>query len=85
MDELRYKRYIDKITYIQDKLHNFKPIPASVLEKDGILYGVQSSIEATMDTISMVIKDLGRNVKADKENIEFLVKNNFIPNELGEF
>ncbi|MCF2138486.1 MAG: DUF86 domain-containing protein [Candidatus Lokiarchaeota archaeon] len=85
MDDIRFKRYFDKIAYIQDKLQYFIPNASNDLEKNGILYCVQTSIEASIDTIAMIIKDLGYDVKSDKENIRFLVEKDIINPELGIF
>ncbi|MHA1272191.1 MAG: DUF86 domain-containing protein [Promethearchaeota archaeon] len=84
MDELRLKRYRDKINYIFDKINLFTIKPRSELEKDGILYGIQTSIESLIDIIAMLIKDLGIPVKDDISNIDRIVKKIKINPELGE-
>ncbi|MHA1439991.1 MAG: type VII toxin-antitoxin system HepT family RNase toxin [Promethearchaeota archaeon] len=83
MDELRKKRYRDKINYIVDCLKVLPVKPKNELEKRGIFYSLQTSIEAVIDLIAMVIKDLGIPVKDDESNISELVKKRNINQELG--
>ena len=57
MDELRSKRYKDKIQHIFDYIQDLPLIPKNELEKRGIYYSLQTSIEATVDLIAMLVKD----------------------------
>ncbi|MHA1747544.1 MAG: DUF86 domain-containing protein, partial [Promethearchaeota archaeon] len=43
------------------------------LEKKGILYSLQTIIEAIIDLVAMCVKDLGLEVKSDQENVEAIV------------
>ena len=84
MDELRLKRYKDKINYITDKIKDLSNKPKSELEKDGIFYAIQTSTEAMMDLIAMLLKDLGIQVKDDSTNISEIIKKRKLKPELGE-
>ena len=65
MDELRIKRYHDKIHNIIDYIQELPIKPRNELEKRGIFYSLQTSIEAMVDLIAMLVKDLGIQVKED--------------------
>ncbi len=84
MDQLREKRYRDKINYIVESLEDLKEEPDNSLEKKGILYCIQTIIESLVDLISMLIKDIGIPVKADKKNINTLVKERNLDPTLAE-
>jgi len=84
MDELRIKRYRDKINFIVNYIKDLPFEPKSELEKRGIFYSLQTSIESTMELIAMVIKDLGIQVKDDSINISEIVKLRNLNPELGE-
>ncbi len=59
MDELRIKRYRDKINHVVEYIKDLPIVPKNELEKRRIFYSLQTSIEATIDLIAMLIKDLG--------------------------
>ena len=84
MDELRSKRYKDKIQHIFDYIQDLPLIPKNKLEKRGIFYSLQTSIEAMVDLIAMLVKDLGIQVKDDNINISEIVKVRNLDFELGE-
>ena len=84
MDELRLKRYHDKLNHIVDYIKDLPIEPKNELEKRGIFYSLQTSIEAMIDLIAMVIKDLGIQVKDDNANISEIVKKRKLDLELGE-
>ena len=84
MDELRRKRYRDKIQHIFDYIQELPLEPKNELEKRGIFYSLQTSIEATVDLIAMLIKDLGIQVKDDNINISEIVKVRNLNFELGD-
>jgi uncharacterized protein YutE (UPF0331/DUF86 family) len=84
MDDLRIKRYRDKINYIIDKIKDLQVNPKNDLEKNGIFYIIQTSIEAMTDIIAMLIKDMGIPVEEDSTNISEIVKKRKINLELGE-
>ena len=84
MDELRNKRYRDKIQHIFDYIQELPVEPKNELEKRGIFYSLQTSIEAMVDLIAMLVKDLGVRVKDDNINISEIIKIKKLNPELGE-
>jgi len=84
MDQLRNKRYQDKIQHIFDYIQELPLEPRNELEKRGIFYSLQTSIEAMTDLIAMLVKDLGIQVKDDNINISEIVKVRNLDFELGE-
>ncbi len=84
MDELRIKRYRDKINHIVDYIKDLTVEPKNELEKRGIFYSLQTSIEAIVHLIAMLTKDLGIQVKDDNTNISEIVKKRKLKTELGE-
>ena len=84
MDELRIKRYRDKINHIIDYIKDLPIEPRNELEKRGIFYSLQTSIEAIVDLIAMLTKDLGIPVKDDNANISVIVKRRKLKSGLGE-
>ena len=84
MDELRLKRYRDKINYIFDNIDDLPKKPKNKFEKRAIFYSIQTSIESMIDIVAMVIKDLGIQVKNDELNITTIVKERNLNSELGE-
>ncbi len=84
MDELRIKRYRDKINHIVDYIKDLTGEPKNELEKRGIFYSLQTSIEAIIDLIAILTKDLGIQVKDDNINITEIVKKRNLKSELGE-
>jgi uncharacterized protein YutE (UPF0331/DUF86 family) len=84
MDELRNKRYKDKIQHIFDYIQNLPLKPKNELEKRGIFYSIQTSIEAMVDLIAMLVKDLGTQVKDDNYNIDEIIKIKKLNPELGK-
>jgi len=84
MNELRIKRYHDKIHHIIDYIQELPIKPRNELEKRGIFYSLQTSIEAMVDLIAMLVKDLGIQVKEDITNISKIVEVRKLDPELGE-
>ena len=84
MDDLRSKRYKDKIQHIFDYIQDLPLIPNNELEKRGIFYSLQTSIEAMVDLIAMLVKDLGIQVKEDNYNINEIIKIKKLNPELGK-
>ena len=84
MDELRIKRYNDKINYIIDNIKDLPTKPKNELEKRGIFYSLQTSIESTIDLTAMLVKDIGIPVKDDASNIDDIIKKRKLDPELGE-
>ena len=84
MDDLRLKRYKDKINYIIDKIKDLSRETKTELEKDGLFYALQTSIEVMMDIIAMLNKDLGIPVKDDAANISRIIEKKKLEPKLGE-
>jgi len=83
MDELRIKLYRDKINHVVDYIKDLLFEPKNELEKRGIFYSLQTSIEAIVDLIAMLTKDLGIQVKDDNANISEIVEKRKLKSELG--
>ncbi len=84
MDNLRIKRYKDKIHHIFDYIQELPVEPKNELEKRGIFYSLQTSIEAMVDIVAMLVKDLGFQVKDDIINISKIVEIRNLDPELSE-
>ncbi len=84
MKEIRLKRYNDKINYIIDNIKDLPVEPANELEKRGIFYSIQTSIESAIDLVAMLTKDLGMQVKDDSANISELINKRILESELGK-
>ena len=84
MNDLRTKRYKYKINYIIENIQELPIEPKNELEKRGIFYSLQTSIESTIDLIAMLVKDFGIPVKDDAANISEIVKKRNLDFELGE-
>ena len=84
MDKLRLKRYRDKIQHIFEYIQDLPLEPENELEKRGIFYSLQTSIEALVDLIAMLVKDFGIQVKEDNKNISEIVKIRNLNPKLGE-
>lgn len=84
MDEIREKRYNDKINHIVSCLKLVDKTPKSPLEKFGIFYVLQTSIEAMIDMIAMAVKDMGFPVKEDNKNISEFTNKFDVDPELSE-
>lgn len=85
-DEERKQRYRSKVGYILEKMYTL-PDTASVVDDlvvDGILYRVQTSIDAAMDMAAMLVRDIGIDVSEDYNNIEILCKNEIIDINLAD-
>jgi len=68
----RIDSYRRKIDYILDKLRELPSSFDNEFMVDALLYRLHTSIEAAMDIIAMLVKDLGKNVMDDYSNIETL-------------
>ena len=83
MDEMRIKRYHDKINHVVDYIKDLPFEPKNELEKRGVFYSLQTSIEGVVDLIAMLTKDLGIQVKDDNANISEIVKKRNLNSALG--
>lgn len=81
----RKSRYRSKIGYIVEKMDTI-PDDTTMLDElgiDGILYRAQTSIEAAMDLVAMLVRDIGIEVKDDYENIDTIEKKKIIGKEIA--
>ena len=67
---------IDKISTLPDNVHE------NIFLMDALFYRLQVSIDATMDLIAMICKDLGITVRDDYSNINELENLNLFPKVL---
>ena len=78
----RREQYTRKLEFIVDKIkvlpENFED---NIFMMDALFYRLQVSIDAAMDIIAMLSKDLGITVKDDYSNIDELEKLNVFPGE----
>ncbi|GAB4309525.1 MAG: hypothetical protein Kow0069_08880 [Promethearchaeota archaeon] len=79
MDELRLKRYRDKISYVAENLSGLPRKPETRLEKSGVYYQFITAVEAVMDLAAMCVKDTGTPVQDDYSNVESLERSGKIP------
>ena len=81
---LRRKRYSEKLEFIEKEI-NF--ISQHTIEdevsKRAILYSLQTAIEATMDIVAMLCKDIGLEVEDDYTNISKLLDEKILNKEEG--
>jgi uncharacterized protein YutE (UPF0331/DUF86 family) len=83
MDPLRKTRYHDKIEYLHKNIADVKDSYSNELEKKGIFYSIQTSIETVIDLVAMLTKDLGYTIKADSDNIDLLCDHFDLSPDLG--
>jgi len=81
--EKRKARYLEKINFILDKIEDIPEFEDDI-RRDAAFYRMQVAIEAAMDIIAMLTKDLGGDVKDDYTNISFLVEKKALDKDLGE-
>ena len=76
MKEERLNQYRSKIGYIVEKIYDIPEDTDSFddLTLDGVLYRVQTSIEAAVDMAAMLVHDMGLDVSDDYKNIDVLVQ-----------
>jgi len=85
LNEERKNRYFSKCGYIIEKMDT---IPDNVddldeMGLDGLLYRVQTSIDAAIDMTAMLVRDIGIDVGDDYENIDILKEKGVIDAELA--
>ena len=83
MDESRLARYREEMEYVVDALESIRE-PRTQLELSGVFYNLITSIEASMDLIAMLLRDLGERVEDDYTNVDKLVELGILSEELGE-
>ncbi|MBS1263776.1 MAG: hypothetical protein MAG715_00967 [Methanonatronarchaeales archaeon] len=83
MKDERVLRYREKVRYIRDSLMDLPERPKDELEVSGVFYRLHTAIEAAMDLLAMMLKDLDKRVEDDYTNIETL-KDGPLSSELAE-
>ena len=78
----RRDQYTRKIEFIVDKIKVLPENFDNIFMMDALFYRLQVSVDAAMDIIAMVSKDLGITVKDDYSNIDELEKLNIFTGEL---
>lgn len=84
MDEKRKQRYRQKINFITEKINDIPEPFDTQIKIDATLYRVQTTIDACMDIIAMLVKDKGRDVGDDYINIHILQKLKVFDKKLSE-
>ncbi len=84
MKEERAIRYNDKIEYIVNNLEAIPEEPKGDLEISGVFYKLHTSIEAAMDLVAMLLKDIGKKIEDDYTNIEYLTELGILTGQLAE-
>jgi uncharacterized protein YutE (UPF0331/DUF86 family) len=80
----RIERYKDEINYIVRNVESIQKDAESELELGGIFYGLHTAIEASMDVVAMLLKDMGEVVEDDYSNITRLEEIGIIPADLAD-
>lgn len=85
LNEERKNRYLSKCGYIIEKIDTI-PDDIDTLDElgiDGVLYRVQTSIDAAIDMAAMLVRDIGIEVGDDYENVAILKEKGIIDSELA--
>ena len=82
---MRKKRYLEKLEWIENEVEftasqNFH----DDVERRAVLYSILTAVEATMDLVAMLTKDLGFSVEDDHTNINKLHSEGIIEEEEAE-
>ncbi|CAD6492572.1 MAG: hypothetical protein CHKLHMKO_00298 [Candidatus Argoarchaeum ethanivorans] len=80
----RTERYRDKIHYIVHNVEFIRKDAESELELSGIFYGLHTAIEASMDVVAMLLKDMGEAGEDDYSNITRLTEIGIISVDLAD-
>ena len=78
----RRDRYIRKLEFIADKITVLpENVKDNIFLMDALFYRLQVSIDAAIDIIAMLSKDLGITVKDDYSNLDELENLNIFPGD----
>lgn len=72
MRQTRLARYKEKSDYIVTTIESIPDTLGSDIERSAAYYKLHTSIEAAMDIMAMLLKDLGKDVGDDYTNIQSL-------------
>ena len=82
-EEMRLEQYRRKLEFISDKISRLPEEPGNdEFYWDALFYRLQISIDACMDIIAMLCKDLGVVVGDDHSNIDELISTNIMDPEI---
>lgn len=84
MQKERLQRYRQKINFVTEKITDIPKKIDAPLAIDATLYRVQTAVEACVDLVAMLVKDQGKDVGDDYENIHTLEKLAIITPSLGK-
>ncbi len=82
---MRRKRYLEKLEWVEEEI-NFIAHHSmdGEVEKRAILYSMLTAVEAVMDIVAMLVKDIGLEVGDDYTNISKLLEEGIIREEEAE-
>ena len=84
MEQERLQRYKQKMNFIIDKLESIPESIKTKVEINATLYCIQVAIDAAMDIVAMLVKDIGNDVSDDYHNLSILEKYNVISATLND-
>jgi len=84
MKRTRLARYMEKSDFIVTTIESIPDTLESDIERSAAYYKLHTSIEAAMDIIAMLLKDLGKDVGDDYTNIQSLEGAKAITPKLAE-
>jgi len=84
---VRRKRYSEKLEWVEKEISFMSELAEHAMKdevsKRAILYSLQTAVEAVMDIVAMLVKDVGLEVEDDYTNISKLVDERIIDEEEG--
>lgn len=79
----REERYRQKLQFVASRTSEIPLVIDSPLAVDATLYRLQTAIDACMDVIAMLVRDMGHDVADDYANIHTLEKAKVFDRKLG--
>ncbi|WP_456478915.1 DUF86 domain-containing protein [Geoglobus ahangari] len=79
---MRRKRYLEKLEWIEEEVNFTAGMDLNGnVERRAVLYSILTAVEAAMDIVAMLLKDLGFEVGDDYSNIKKLVDEGVLSKE----
>ncbi|NOY11362.1 MAG: DUF86 domain-containing protein [Archaeoglobi archaeon] len=79
---MRRKRYLEKLEWIEEEVNFAAGMDFNGnVERRAVLYSILTAVEAAMDIVAMLLKDLGFEVGDDYSNIKKLVDEGVLSEE----
>jgi len=79
---VRRKRYLEKLEWIEEEVNFAAGMDFNGnVERRAVLYSILTAVEAAMDIVAMLLKDLGFEVGDDYSNIKKLVDEGVLSEE----